>query len=678
MKKSYSKKSIIILLICCVHVTIAQIVEIRNENFYDTEKEEIFYPIVQNYQAYPYGINNNNDIIIGPNSFYGSDPYSLECDLVNKNCNNALLTDFNRIRAMNFNTLRLTEAAQYYFDPVDKKYYFTSAFQNLEQTSSQKVYFTKPYNNPNGWAMKYANAFRKTLDIAHAADLKIILIAGGSYVNLNTNISPKSEWAWESMSDQAAQDYADYLEFLASELGGHPALMAFDLYNEPGYGILHLDKNFEPLPKSKICQYMDMWYNAIKNGSSDILVTIGAETYGASAHYDATMKMDFYSLHPYPIVNFGEIERLGQDEGYENAFSRSLVTMYWASKTVHIPWIIGETGFTANETTNFNAIDPNLSNAQKYHEPPFMFGTEQQQKDYAQQSLDYTINCGGKGYSWWIFQDVIFFGQDDNRPDLWSGNNYGTLALSDGSNQWANYKKPMAEVFENFNQSTIANPSLCTTPKVYYEPPYNQLGEIYNGRAIDRYGQPLANVYIFAHIEFVPRGTSTKQFETQSFYGTETFTDANGFFKISKVKFPPPSNYNQSLITSPTDYQEVHFLQQVHYMTIAYPGANTKDFKDRVELDALTSNIFTMGVVAGFAPSTDNITITQTSQNGGIKKAHARNSIYITNYQATNGSHSNIIAGKEIIIERNMLIEAGSTALFNVANNEYQCENIQP
>ncbi len=88
------------------------------------------------------------------------------------------------------------------------------------------------------------------------------------------------------------------------------------------------------------------------------------------------MKVDFFSFHHYQAPNPN---------------SKYHIQVKWCNDVLEKPYIIGEVGFSAHDSTLCTVIH----------------GSEAQQSNYAFNTLNHTFNCNGKGYTWWRYHDVI-------------------------------------------------------------------------------------------------------------------------------------------------------------------------------------------------------------------------------------------------------------------------------
>src|SRR5690606_41652377 len=69
------------------------------------------------------------------------------------------------------------------------------------------------------------------LDLAEIADLKVILLCMEGH---GGNAITGAQRMYPTFDHYAVEAYSSYLQALSARLNGHPALMAYDLANEPG------------------------------------------------------------------------------------------------------------------------------------------------------------------------------------------------------------------------------------------------------------------------------------------------------------------------------------------------------------------------------------------------------------------------------------------------------------
>lgn len=336
-----------------------------------------FFPMVLNYQMDIYSIDGKS-FFAGPHHGYSANN--------NRCCSNetdalmAIFSDFVRIKEMGFNCIRLCGLEMEAMSQTSNKniYFLTKNGQNIENL---KVTYSKIHGKV------LVSILNKVLNEANEAGLKVILLTGSA--NLHRR--------------KIAETYADWLSLLADSLKNNPALFAYDLYNEPIYSSSVLTS------KTEMERITRNWYKAIRKKDKSALIT-----YGLLGHEDVMIwdpmlvNCDFLSFHLYPKpTDFGYIE----------------ASLKWLKNNIKKPWIIGETGYSGNDTA---ATYP-------------AWGSNEMQKKYAEFSIEKAICSGAAGFSWWVYRDV-FWGSDQN----WFGliDQKGNL-------------KPAAEVFKTWKPKII-------------------------------------------------------------------------------------------------------------------------------------------------------------------------------------------------------------------------------
>lgn len=257
-------------------------------------------------------------------------------------------------------------------------------------------------------------------------------------------------------------NYVNYLQAIALNFSSNTTLYSYDFYNEP----LYFDNN--EYSKSEICTLVESWYFAIKNNSLNHLTTIGLATSTETFEWDpGILKLDFLSFHLYSDnINIVKSE------------------IKWIAETCNIPWMIGETGYSASTTGSGGQ------------------GSLQEQKDFAKMTLEMARDCGAIGYSWWMYQDVYW--GDPNMGDY--------LGLIDHQN----ILKPAVVEFQTFEPFNYGQS--CSTPSNYYNYDNNNNYNV-SGIVKDQFNNPIKNAVI---IGWAPNWRKS----------VKTYSDSNGFFTL--------------------------------------------------------------------------------------------------------------------------------------------------
>jgi hypothetical protein len=355
-------------------------VYLKGKTFYNGSTP--FYPVVMNYllnlnstDAGPGGPNPNapepnlTNLWVSPHHGTFLNNYCTATDQTSANV--FLAADFARLKSLGFNTLRLCG--------LDVVYNKTGTEDTKIQVMNEP-YAAYPYNT-NYTAnnkQKLFDAISDILTLANNAGLKVILLTGGNYPHRNV-ADPADPSAIYGL---AWSNYCSYLTDLTSYFKNNPAILAYDLWNEPG-NQWDLDNG-----KQSNCFQSKSWYDAVRAGSMNQLVTMGLFGGGDLLGWDPNiLSVDFLSFHDYgwPF-----------DSNLNNYQNRYLSNIKWIQNTIKTPWIIGETSVSAinNATANCTG-NANIG-----------WNTEAEQQQFAIFSQTTTRSAGGSGYSWWAYHDV--------------------------------------------------------------------------------------------------------------------------------------------------------------------------------------------------------------------------------------------------------------------------------
>lgn len=493
-------RTVVVLLLTAVPMLLASaqspFVTLEGRSFKLNGQE--YYPVVLNYYAEIVSNANQSadtlELYYSPASHYDANPYGHFESIDSAVCRAQLETHFAKIVSMGFNTIRLNQTVIMSKDgPGGQRHYKIDVRFNQINTWPPHYRLDLDLNTfTSDLSMRYFHLLRKIIRLANAAGLKTILVCG------------EDAEGWDdpnqltlAQDDQAVDLYASYLVRLAEELKDEPGLIAYDLWNEPNWTASHLTA----WSKAEICDFTKRWYEAI-HGTNEAprdqnhWITLGGSTFNEVATWDpAVMKLDFYSPHIYPGLLTLD------DYDLQSAIEQVKAQLYWLGADCPMPWLIGETGFIADDDwwdpldasgsqPNHNHLDPDPA----YHMMPWMQGSEQDQADYATLSLDAVRNYGGSGYSWWDFQncrDVSIPGvlnDYPNDPDKWlQGNFFGLLHYGNDvallpnanlpgapaewfqANPWRDKKvvSPGTDIFANYDPGS-APTALPAPPTNYY------------------------------------------------------------------------------------------------------------------------------------------------------------------------------------------------------------------
>lgn len=401
---------------------------------------EDFYPMVINIQL---SYTTSATSTPSPEQIYPTYVLSNNCVSDSPGCIEDIRTLFQKAKDIGFNCIRMNKIVAHYSraDEIGQNERRYAIFVTHHTNGTQyKVYLEPGYTDP--YSERVFQIFRDVLDLAEEKGLKIILLSGNDTYHKPSPESEPLQNMYPLYDLQGTYDYQHYLTRLAEEIGDHPALMALDLVNEPHGGKYHvkeydsfLDAHAGLWTKEEVCEVTNRWYEAIKAKAPDLLVTYGGSGMIDMRVWDmAIMRADFYSLHLYP--SSGSKQPLTFQQRLD-LYQREL---YWFGQVCPIPWIIGETGFSARD----NHIGNNPT------QPPYMDGNETEQEAFIAFSLNLTRACGGSGWSWWKMEDYNYSFSPTNE-DVAHQNYFGLMYYGSMSQLWIDQKQVVDnDVIKNF------------------------------------------------------------------------------------------------------------------------------------------------------------------------------------------------------------------------------------
>lgn len=467
--------------------SMAQFVTLEGRQFMLNGQE--FYPRVLNYHGQlasdQNGTTDPSHVYCSPLSDYGGAIYSgLECDSW-PSCNTQLQQHFAKIDSMGFNTIRLWVAPYMRFDSTGNRLMSVTIRHHGSSIWDWSSFYPMDLDYPNftgPMAMQYFDILRNVLDQAQSQGLKVILLCCNPNSGLETETSFVQAADWD-----AVHRFTAYLTRLAAELQGHPALLAYDLFNEPLRKTHSESSEIMNWTKSQVCAITSEWYDAIKSKDTNHLVTLGGQNpFDMDVWDPSTMKLDFYSAHLYlqygPSQYPGGIDVSAASNRYGNR-------LYWLGSSCSMPYLVGETGFSAEDDTVNPQGESNLLDAiPAHHKYPYMDGNETEQAAFAQYSMDATRDYLGSGYSWWEFQNIKWYripAAGEVVKD-YKENFFGPLKYGDSTHPWSD--KLVVSTLEDYSLPPYAG-TLPNEP-VNYHNWYNCNGiELQKWYVKDQYGR---------------------------------------------------------------------------------------------------------------------------------------------------------------------------------------------
>lgn len=459
-----------------------------------------------------------------------------------------LADHFNKIRSMGFNTVRLSLPVLMHWDAPGGQRRYSIVYFRHEPWAR---YFLDL--DMNGFldaaSAKHFDLIRELIRSADSEGLKVILICAEDLGD-----QPQLTPATDAL---AAQHYGEYLTRLAEELKDEPGLLAYDLWNEP----IWTSYAMADLSKATVCEYTTQWYDAIRSTGDTHLITLGGSSVPELGSWDpAIMKIDFYSPHIYP--NFSRLD--GYD--HQGGLDRIVANLHWQARSCPIPWLIGETGFAAEDDEadpmdlNNNSPDPILVSDPATHRMPYMMGSEQEQADFFTHTMNVVRNNLGSGYSWWGFQNgrnhVLVRPEDydpyDPTPtdpidkefvekyhqNFWGPLKYGNpgslnlLPPWDEQNRWRD--KDMVAAVQNYTLPPA--PTELPAPPANYYNWYNLNTDVWrDGYVVDQNGQPVPDAVIEVPWEYVLNFENPPPMPAWSFTEWMPYvTDESGHFSVMR------------------------------------------------------------------------------------------------------------------------------------------------
>ncbi len=420
-------RSVLLLMVCISAFPApqanAQFVTLEGRQFMVDGEE--FYPRAMNYYMIlasphePVTPQNVQSMYASPGRHYDMTVGSwIECDS-EASCNTQLGDHFDKLVEMGFNSIRLIGLGPFMRKDGGRRYTLSVAHQitMTDWANTHVVDLPPDFDDP--LYTRYFEVLRNVVSVANAHGIKVILLcADDASQHQDIQLVP-------TVDASAADDYAAYLTRLAYELKDEPGLMAYDLWNEPIWTTL--DYSMVGLSKSVVCEYTTLWYDAIRASTQDHLVTLGGSGFQELGSWDpAVMKLDFYSPHYYPEPS--------EFDGYNmaNNFERFKAMLYWTGAAVQMPWIVGETGFTAEDddfcpqNTIINGISCHLDDDDDKDRMPYRYGNEGEQAAFAVLSMDATRQFLGSGYSWWELQNSRNSWLCSPTDPTWKPGHYGS------------------------------------------------------------------------------------------------------------------------------------------------------------------------------------------------------------------------------------------------------------
>jgi len=499
---------ITLLIISCKNdfikkdISKSDFVYLKAKKFKINEKD--FFPIMLNYVVCFRNIDS--ELLISPIREY-ENPYIFESNSKDS-IEYQTRAHLQLIKEMGFNSIRLV------FDRVyskEDKYYY--------HTDNQDFYIAKDYT-------KILDGLQNYLKIVQEFDLKVMLLIKAPIEN---------------------NDLKEFTIRLLDKFKDNPTIFAYDFFNEPLYfDQVQLPPDKQKRKKEDAYEIVREWKEMMTNHAPNQLFTIGFSEPIEVFEWDPEiLAVDFVSFHTYnPLRVPNEI--------------------YWYSKYINKPWMIGETALPAD------------GDSISYEE----------QRQFMKEVYKRVVDCGGSGMGWWEFQEI----PDTHFEAQYTGilNNKGITTTKDGKYKIIGTVKPVINEIAQFKEYK-AKPA-HRMPNYYNMLGYKNI--VLKGRIIDKKtGNPIEGAVI--------RGWN------QSWsIGMNTFSDSKGFFNLysndecvhfeisapgkTKVKFNYKTNYY------PIKKTDIKFDsltdRNIEYHSISYKSFLNKQISTNTNISE--SNIF--------------------------------------------------------------------------------------
>lgn len=625
-------KITVLFLLCCKGSLNGQgtgYVRLEGKQFIDHNGNP-FYPLLVNWGA----MIQKNGLNYYPSvySHYGP-TIDFECQS-GFSCRQQILNQFNNIRSMGFNGIRL-----FGLYPEIELSTGNYVFNVYDQNSNK---FTKSVLDPlelNILLSTYSELLSIAADVNGSEPFYIIINTGGQS---NKDENGNEIYSWSNFQPQ----FCYFLEKLGQQLQNEPLLLAYDFYNEPCYHIPFSQYGVEN--KEESCLLVSDWVKAIRTYDQSHLTTLG-NCWDETIRFDpACLKIDFNSPHFYPYAAFYGHTEQTRVWDYEDQVKGLL---YWMGKNMPIPWIIGETGFTAND-----GVLPSPTWQDNFN------GTEAEQGDFASFSVNRTKDCSASGFSWWSYADYFWAPNNSTKR----GTNYFGLlkreitTCPDPLDPCPDmYKTPVTTFFSNYGNNPLPpiNSANCTAPDNYLDPfnhevkNANGIGEV-TGTVTDQDGNPIGDALVYGWGWLESTYNIDDQKWEYSHYPFYTFTNAdptNAQLTLGEYKIRP---FNYKSPTVAIDQKLTNIWITGLGLDIYKPvGGNWGE----TQLPQSSYSTYLRRINFGYDGVANNQTVSNSQRNlrggesllvknsivtsAGISEITAKKKIFLDNFRAESGSY---------------------------------------
>lgn len=495
---------------------------------------------------------------------YYLSPYARHCSNIGR-CTNDPITaenlvkrDLLRISDMGINTVRVTGLS---IKPSQNIGNYSTLYHGVFEDTYENPPITDQcgvvYNigiksvdeivNSNYLNNVYVPKVNQLLNWAEDVNLKIILLTGFEEGNRSVHYP----------------NYGPFLADISTAFQGNSTLLAVDLYNEPTND-WKTPPNILPMTKSEVCTETQILYNSVRNNNDNLLVTVGLYANDVWWWDPIIVASDFIAFHVYSGLNHPTDQMPDRLDLIRNQFS--YITSYYDK-----PWIIGETGFSAN---------PDIPNG-------IAHGSSADQDIFMDTLLKYSVESGSSGLTWWSYHDNIA------GPS--PGRYYGLVYNKNSCNSPdLLVNKNIANILGSFVPYCYSGKGTISPAANYYNQ-HNGSYSIISGKVVDYYSStPIVNAFIAAKDTFYNGNNHTYTVTNGDFtlnteyyigplevsapgyellnYWVPNGTPSNGIYKLKSLNCSPNVSRKKNFQNSFNEEDELDFS------ILIYPNPSNQNY----------------------------------------------------------------------------------------------------
>jgi hypothetical protein len=458
-----------------------------------------FFPLMLNYSV---SIRNINGVYFpsGIKEYENPDVFEGNCK---DSSLNVIRGHFKLIKELGFNTIRLIG-----FDKISRNKNGEYGLTISKENTDEFVLVEKG-------SKQIITALNDIVQLANELDLHLMVLLK----------PPINNPVIESFAKQVLSSFKN-----------EQTLFAYDFFNEPLYFDINDNSKDKYISREKneLYNIVSEWKEMMMDFAPNQLFTIGFAEPIEVFEWDPTiLPVDFVNMHTYhPLRVPNEI--------------------YWYSKNIDKPWMIGETSLPAdNDSIPYS-----------------------DQVQFLKEAFLRTKNCGGSGFGWWAFQDVTSWGTfEHNYTSLL--NHEGVTYTADGKHRILGSIKPAGLEVRNLAKLKPSYSCPCWTN--YYNmlgyENYVVEGKILKARSLKKvsgavirgwnqdwsigantFADEEGNFKLYSNTEFVHFEVSAPGLNTSS------FDFGNPYISVDKIATPIANLPNQKL-----EYQKVTYEPYLKY-----------------------------------------------------------------------------------------------------------------